>query len=160
MLSIFVHLIINFDYLKRHAKGTLTSAESSYRQFLFAVLLYYFSDIFWGVLYEAGFMTLTYIDTVVYFLAMVLSVFTWTRFVVTYLNQKKPVIRLLTCSSWLIVASQVILLTINIFSPIFFYLDENHTYVPLPARYLTLTAQIILFALTSGFSISADSQGI
>ena len=54
MLAIFVHLIINFDYMKQHARGTLTEAEYRYRQFLFAVMFYYFSDIFWGVLYEAG----------------------------------------------------------------------------------------------------------
>ena len=154
MLAIFVHLIINYDYMKQHAKGTLTQAEDRYRQFLFAVMFYYFSDIFWGVLYEAGLTTLAFIDTTLYFLSMAFSVFYWTHFVVTYLNQKNLFNRLLTYSGWAILLTQILMLIINMFNPVSFYFDENHLYHPLPVRYLTLVAQIIIFALTSVYTLS------
>lgn len=161
MLSIFVHLIINFDYMKQHARGTLTEAECRYRQFLFAVMFYYFSDIFWGVLYEAGLSALAFIDTTFYFLSMAFTVFYWTHFVVTYLNKDNLFKKVLIFSGWLILGTQVLILVINIFKPISFYFDENHLYHPLPFRYLTLVMQIILFTLSAiyALSVSIHSDG-
>ena len=161
MLAIFVHLIINFDYMKQHIRGTLTEAEYRYRQFLFAVMFYYFSDIFWGVLYEAGLSALAFIDTTFYFLSMAFTVFYWTHFIVTYLNKDNLFKRVLIFSGWLILGTQVLTLVINIFKPISFYFDENHLYHPLPFRYLTLVAQIILFTLSAiyALSVSIHSDG-
>lgn len=153
MLSIFVHLIINFDYMKQHTRGTLTEAEFRYRQFLFAVMYFYFSDIFRGVLYEAGLSKLAFIDTTLYFLTMAASVFYWTHFVVTYLNRENLFKRFLLYGGWLIILTQVLTLVINFFKPISYYFDDNNIYHPLICRHLALVAQIMLFVLSSVYAL-------
>lgn len=53
------------------------------------MIVYFLSDIFWGMLYGQRLITLAYVDTVIYFLVMVVSVLLWTRFVVAYLEKLK-----------------------------------------------------------------------
>lgn len=53
---------------------------------MLGVLVYYITDMLWGILDEQRLTTLQYIDTTVYFVAMIATVILWTRYVVSYLD--------------------------------------------------------------------------
>ena len=48
---------------------------------------------------------------------------------------------------------EIIALVINFFAPIVFSFDTEKEYVPAQARYITLTAQVVLFAITNLFTL-------
>ncbi|MCR5847756.1 MAG: GGDEF domain-containing protein [Lachnospiraceae bacterium] len=156
ILSILIHFIINHDYLRVKPEIPLTTAGKSYRTFLYAVLIYYLSDVGWGVLYEHGLIVLTYIDTTIYFLSMVLSVLLWTQFVVTYLEWEGFIKKILLISGWTIFLFEVAVLVINFFVPIVFSFTGAKEYYPGQARYITLFAQMILYFAVSAGTLAAS----
>ena len=145
MLSIAVLVIINFDALMNFHIGKDLVAKIRYRQFLYGAMVYLISDILWGILYGQRWVLPTFIDTTIYFLSMVVSVVLWTRFVVAYLENQGMFGKLLIYSGWIIAAYEVIVLTINLFTPIVFGFDANKEYIPGRSRYVTLFIQMFLF---------------
>ena len=116
MLAMVLHLIINHEVMKKNTEGKGSAAYVAmgrYRHFLWSVLVYYFSDIMWGILYEHGNLPLVYADTVLYFAAMVVSVLLWTRFVVAYLDRKVLFDTVLTYAGWMILILPSDLAAIN-----------------------------------------------
>ena len=156
VLALVIHVIINIEALKKpkHTSSRLT--RERYRMFLFGVMVFYVSDILWGYLYEKRIVILTYLDTVIFFTSMVLSVLFWTRFVVSYLNNNGRFSRILVLSGWIILVYEFIALTVNIFIPVVFGFSANKEYQPGQARYITLFIQMVLFLLTSIYTIYAS----
>ena len=151
-LSLLITLIINRTVLFTRKNG-LENHRSRYRNFLLGILLYYVSDILWGILYERHLIRLTYADTVFYFAAMALSVLLWTVYVVDFLNRKGAFSAILTRTGWLILALETVALIVNFFTPVLFSFDADGNYRPENARYATLAAQIALFLITSVYSL-------
>ncbi len=161
MLGLVIHVIINFDILA-NLKGTdHEDLRRKYRAFLFSAMVYFIVDILWGSLYEYGPTALVYTDTVLYFMSMVVTVLLWTRYVVAYLGDGSSIGPFLTLSGWIIFLFELVVLFVNFFSPIVFTFDEKGVYVPMPARYITLFLQILLFFGTSvyAFVVSAKTEG-
>lgn len=161
MLSMAVLIIVNYEALKNYRFEDKHTAKHKYRQFLLSVMVYFFSDILWGMLYAERLIALTYADTVLYFLAMVVSVLFWTRFVVTYLENKNAFGKVLISAGWIITTYQIIALIINFFTPIVFGFNADKEYLPGTSRYMTLFMQMILFIMTSiySFIIAFKSEG-
>ena len=161
MLSIAVLVIINFDALINFHLGKDLVAKIRYRHFLYGAMVYLISDILWGILYGQRWVLPTFIDTTIYFLSMVVSVVLWTRFVVAYLENQGMFGKLLIYSGWIIAAYEVIVLTINLFTPIVFGFDANKEYVPGRSRYVTLFIQMFLFLVTAVYTliIASKSEG-
>ena len=161
MLSIAVLVIINFDALMNFHIGKDLVAKIRYRHFLYGAMVYLISDILWGILYGQRWVLPTFIDTTIYFLSMVVSVVLWTRFVVAYLENQGMFGKLLIYSGWIIAAYEVIVLTINLFTPIVFGFDANKEYIPGRSRYVTLFIQMFLFLVTAVYTmiIAAKSEG-
>ncbi|MBO4514613.1 MAG: diguanylate cyclase [Lachnospiraceae bacterium] len=151
MLSIVVLTIINFETLKNRKNTKI--ANRRYRQFLFGVMVYFLTDILWGFFYGERWVVPTYVDTVIYFFSMVVSVLLWTRFVVAYLEDQKEFSRILVGAGWIITLYEIIVLVINFFVPIVFGFDADKEYVPGRARYITLFIQMILFLTTSIYTL-------
>jgi len=152
LLCIAVHLIINFQAMKKRNITASDVAKCRYRQFLFGVMLYYSADVLWGILYEKGLVFFAYADTVIYFFSMVLSVLLWTRFVIAYLNDDAAFGRFLMCSGWGIFTFELIALIMNAFSPVVFGFGEDGEYYPGTLRYFTLAIQMALFFLSSVYT--------
>jgi len=161
MLSLTVLVIINFEVLSRNYRDKHKVAKRRYRQFLYGVIIYLASDVLWGILYDQRLIALTYVDTVIYFLAMVLSVLLWTRFVVAYLKNKGIFGKFLMYAGWTITTYEIVVLIVNFFTPIVFGFSEDKEYLPGSSRFLTLLMQMILFILTSiySFVITFKSEG-
>jgi diguanylate cyclase (GGDEF) domain len=84
---------------------------------------------------------------------MVLSVLLWTRFVVAYLSSYGRFGKTLLYGGWLIFTYEIIALIINLFIPIVFGFAEDKEYQPGQARYITLFIQMILFLVTSVYTL-------
>ena len=102
VLSLLVHIIINIEALKKPQNTSTKITRNRYRMFLYGVMIFYISDILWGYLYDRKMILMLYIDTVIFFASMVLSVLFWTRFVVSYLDNKGRFSRILLISGWII----------------------------------------------------------
>jgi len=153
ILALLVHLIINSEHMRPIHEGPTVLTEKRYRQYLASILLYYVTDISWGLLYENDLILLCYIDTILYFIAVALSVFLWTRFVVIYLDHENTYSKLMISGGIGVLGFQIGVLILNIFVPIAFSFNENTDYVAGQARYIALIAQIILNLITIGYTL-------
>ena len=133
IVTIVVHLILNFNPGVAH--GPITAhGTREYRRFLLGIFAYYIADMGWGV--TAGLANLwpslrplLYIDTMLYYFTIALSVLTWCLFVIAYLELNKWSARILAWFGYTLLALYVVLLTANIFNRCLFYFDENGAYV-------------------------------
>lgn len=150
LLALILHLIINNEILRKKAEEIDSVAIKRYRKFLYIIMLYYITDVLWGLLIESGIVVLAYADTVLYFVSMAMSVLVWTRFVVEYTGRRGLKSASLIYAGWVIFAFTLISLAINFITPVIFTIDANRGYVPGVARYFIF---IILFLLQTVLSI-------
>ena len=152
-LAFILHIIINYDILFKPQDLQKLRAFKQLRIFLISLLVYYASDICWGLLYDRKLAVLGTFDTYIYFLSMAVSIFLWTRFVMAFLVNSSFINRFLYWIGALILLFICIVLAINVFDPIVFYFDPNGVYYPLNARYLILVIQIVFFFIASVYCI-------
>lgn len=154
LIALVITFIINYDIFKGalNADSNLQKIFSSYRDLLIGEIVYFVSDALWGILYEAELIKLTYIDTVIYFLAMAATVFLWIRCVIVYLAENNISSKLLFFGGVLFLAIVVVSLIVNIFYPIVFSMDGG-VYTTGPMRFVTLGLQVIIFTLTTIYAL-------
>ncbi|MBE5863076.1 MAG: diguanylate cyclase [Lachnospiraceae bacterium] len=153
MLALVVILIINYAALKNQKNARRPMVRSRYRRFLIVIMAYLITDALWGILYDLQYVALTYVDTVIYFLLMVASLLLWTRFVVSYLENKGVFEKLLLIAGYLLAVYSIVMLGINFYTPIAFGFDEQGQYFPGRARFILLIAQVGLFLATSAYTL-------
>lgn len=153
LLSIAIHLIVNHDVLWEDADAPDASARRSYRAFLLAVLAYFVTDAIWGVLESLHLSTLLFVDTTAYFVAMAVSVQMWTQYVVDYLDEKGVFATALLYAGRIFVVLQLIVLVVNCFTHIMFWVDVDGTYHAEPFRYASFQFQLVLFILTAAYTL-------
>lgn len=147
MLAIILHLIINADHLFGSPNVRRVKVAAAYRYFLFTVLIYYISDALWGVLLDFGYIPLVYADTVLYFLAMGLTLLLWVSYIALSLNLDKKWSTILKTVGWVIFGAESLALIINFFVPVMFYFTSGGEYKASSARYVILYVQVILFTI-------------
>ena len=159
LLALVINLIINHDVMLGRFILKRVPARRSYRQFLVAITLYFATDIAWGLLYERGLIGLTYVDTVLYFLTMALSILFWTRYVIDYLQDRGAFGKLLSGAGWLVFTFECAALLVNFFRPVLFSFDAAGNYQAEFARYTLLIAQIVMFLATAIYALASTRTG-
>ncbi len=161
LLALILHLIINNEILRKKAEEIDSVAIKRYRKFLYIIMLYYITDVLWGLLIESGIVVLAYADTVLYFISMAMAVLVWTRFVVEYTGRRGLKSASLIYAGWVIFAFTLISLAINFITPVIFTIDANRGYVPGVARYFIFIILFLLQAVLSIYSVfvSVRSEG-
>ena len=149
VLAVLILLITHYDIIKTSRKAETPKLWVTYRYFVFSIIIFYLADILWGVFYTLKIRPLMIIDTNLFFVTMMLSIFLWTRYVIAYLNENNWFSKLLRYSGIIIFAYEVIILIINVFFPVVFQFDENNVYHTYKARTVNLIIQLILFILTT-----------
>ncbi len=159
ILAAVILIITNQDLLR--TGRVLTRAQRAYRGFLMGVMAYYITDLLWGILDEHHLTALLYADTSIHFAAMATAVMLWTQYVIEYLDEGSRFEKTLSLVGRLFLAFELIVVFINFFYPILFSIDENGNYHAHIARYMTLGIQILMFLLTSLYTlkITARSKG-
>lgn len=150
-LAILILCIENYTLLSRRGKDEPASRRA-YRTFLITVLIYYVTDVFWGVLETQKLAGLLFADTLVYFAAMAASLLCWTRYVVIYLKEETTYGRTLLRVGQGFFAAVLALVVLNVFTPVLFSVDENCVYRAGQVRYVILVAQILLLIQISGYA--------
>ena len=161
-LSIIILLIINKDVLGKSSMKEVDPAIRHYRSFLAAVLIYDLTDVLWGILYEHGMITLTYIDTMIYFIALAACILTWTRYVLAYLREEKNAFsKVLTAAGYIIFFFQIGMVVLNKFAPWMFWFDEKGVYHAGSARYFAMGIQMLMFMMSAiyALNVSLKSEG-
>ena len=155
ILALLILLIENQDILTNRRGGFSAPAWKIYRHFLYAVVVYYITDIIWGFLEEQKLATLLFIDTSVYFTAMACGVWCWTKYTVTYLEEDSRYGRFFLYAGRVFAALMAGLAVLNIFVPVLFTVSADCVYEALVTRYILLIAQIFLLLLLSVFAFTA-----
>ena len=159
ILASLILLINNRDILWNGAD--LTKTQRKYRVFLMGVMAYYITDLLWGILDNYGLTEILYADTVVHFAAMVAAVMLWTQYVISYLEGGSRFEKMLYHIGRAFFAFEIIVILVNFFYPILFSFDETGAYHAGIARYITLAVQILMFLLTSVYTlrVAVKSEG-
>ncbi len=149
ILALLVLVIENLDILLGLDVGFDKPAWKVYRKFLFSILVYYITDILWGILEALKIPILLFADTSLYFIAMAVGILLWTQYVVTYLDEKDTFGNFLVHAGRILAACVTVISLVNIFAPVLFTVDDECVYTPLPIRYVILIVQIVLLFLIS-----------
>ncbi len=155
LLAVMILLIENRDILFRRGGAFATPAWRAYRRFLYTVLVYYITDILWGVLESRKLAGLLFADTTVYFVAMAAGILCWTQYIVLYLEEKNRFGRFLLAAGRVLAVTVTLLACVNLFTPILFAVDKDCVYSALPLRYGVLAGQILLLLLISGYALGS-----
>ena len=154
LLAAIVLLIENQDILLHSGDGFNGPSWKVYKQFLVAVLVYYASDIMWGVLESGKAAGPLFVDTSIYFIAMAVGVELWTRYMVVYLGERSLFERLL-----LVIGRVIAVLTaVNVFYPVVFTVDANCVYQELGFRDAILVSQVALLCSISVYALSSITR--
>jgi diguanylate cyclase (GGDEF)-like protein len=151
-LAIIIHLIINFDTLRRKRSEAVFGLRA-FKLFLTAILLFYITDLLWGIFDELKLALPLYIDTIVYYVMMGLTVYFWTRFETTFTDSNKTLSTAFKIVGLAFLLAEITLLTVNIFNPILFEVDDTAKYITHPARDIMLWIQIALYMMTFIYSL-------
>lgn len=144
-LAIAIHLIINFDTLKRPQSKAIYSLRP-YKVFLTSLLIFFITDLLWGIFDEHKMALALYIDTVFYFIFMGLTVFLWMHFVIRFLQGNKVFARVVEYVGFSFFVAEVVLIIINFFYKVLFDVDPNTAkYIEYGGRYIMLYVQISLY---------------
>ena len=161
-LALILNLIINSDSFK-NLRGRAGESKSEqkvtfrYNIFLIVSSCYFFVDIGWGLLYEHrhidSLYPFLYFDCLLYFFFMFLSMLTWMRYIVAYLDRHDRKSKALLMSVWVLFALAIIYLIINCFHPFIFSFDDQHEYIVEPGRHIAFILQIVLYLITSSYML-------
>lgn len=153
ILAIVIHLIINFDTLRTKRTESLVSLRS-FKLFLTAVLLFYITDLLWGIFDELKLAVPLYVDTIIYFVFMGLTIYFWTRFEVQFTESNRVIAIITRIIGLAFLVAEVTLLIINIFNHILFEIDwETAKYTTHPARDIMLYVQIGMYLMNFVYSL-------
>ena len=117
------------------------------------VLGYYITDLLWGIFDSYHLTTILYIDTFIHFIMMVGAVVLWTQYVTVYLDEKSLIAKILRITGYVFFVLVVLSLVVNLFVPIFFWIDDEANYHAGMARHITLGVQIFMFVTTSIYTL-------
>ena len=148
-VALAIHIFTNIDMF---IKKDNVVAIKQFRLFLISIALFYTTDLLWGIFDESKLRTPLYVDSVIYFIMMGATIFFWTGFVIRYLEGNKLFSNILKWVGIVFFASELILITTNIFLPIMFTVDENCVYKNYVARDVMLYAQIAMYSLITIYS--------
>ena len=149
ILAVIILFIVNWDILKGFNVTYDKPAWNVYRRFLYAVLIYYLTDIFWGILESRKLVTSLFIDTTIYFVAMAVGISFWAEYTVAYLDEKTKFGKFLIYAGRTIAITITVMVIVNIFTPVLFTVDKDCVYHDLPIRDFMLVCQICMLLVIS-----------
>ena len=152
IVALTILLITHFEVIFKIGNIEKIPAYKQYRFFVIIVGLFYVSDMLWGIFDHYDFNIASYIITVFYFILLSLTVFTWIRYVVRYLEERKITSWIISIIGLLFPLFCLAIIIVNFFTPIFFEFLEDGTYVPHTARYAFLSIQMFLQGIIAIYS--------
>lgn len=156
LLAMTVNLILNWRTLaalwnKADASDERLQVKMRYSHFLHATNLFYFAEIVWGIFYghyeNPKLFAIIYINTIFYFIFMLLTMLAWARYIVAYLDSNGRGGKIVTGTAWIAFAFGLICLMFNRFYPFIFSFNDAHEYIPESGRYITVIFLFLFYLL-------------
>ena len=150
--------ILNWELLKNYGVRTKKSVTQKrapvlYNRFLLAANCYMIVDMVWGILYERrdipGLFPFIYSLTVFYFLFMLLTMLTWTYYLVAYIDKSGSHSIILIYGAWTMFAVGIICLIVNPFYHFMFSYNDAHEFIGETGRNISFLLQIAFYAVIS-----------
>lgn len=152
-LALLILLITNHDVLFTRRNAEEDGQQRNYRHFLYAVILYYITDLLWAWLYDVSELDWLYVDTEVYFIVMAAGILLWLYYVVIYLGIKGNFRKFLTYTGLVLFIIVVISTLVNRWWPVLFYLDMAGNYHTGIARDAIFVYQVIMLLVISLYTL-------
>lgn len=156
VFSITVTLLVNSAVLFR--KDERPEVEA-FRRFLWSVMLFFLADAGWGYLWGTGRYDLLYNDTLVYYVTMAVSVAMGCRYITVFLKLRGWWSKLVILAGMVFCFMEVILLLINHYFPIIFWIDAKGVFTEGMLRNTTYVVLEVLFGTISLLSFLAVPRG-
>ena len=150
--------ILNWELLKNYGVRTKKSVTQKrapvlYNRFLLVANCYMIVDMVWGILYERrdipGLFPFIYSLTVFYFLFMLLTMLTWTYYLVAYIDKSGSHSIILIYGAWTMFAVGIICLIVNPFYHFMFSYNDAHEFIGETGRNISFLLQIAFYAVIS-----------
>ena len=145
ILAMVIHLIINFNLIV--TRPTKARAAIEYRVFLAGIFAYYMVVAGWGIFAGLGWTRTLYVNTMLYYFAIALSVLLWCRTVIVFIDLRKLVVLLVRWFGYGLMGMYIVLLAVNIYNNCLFHFDANGNYHAGPLRLILFYPLIALNAV-------------
>ena len=157
-LAFTVNIILNWNsfknaWKKTDARDTKKLSLIRYGHFLLAANCFFLTEICWGIIYDhhdvPELFPIVYSITVFYFLFMLLTMLTWARYIVAYLNKGNFRSKILTIGAWIMFLLGIGSLMLNRFYHFIFSYNEAHEYIPEKGSLATFIFVLAFYAILS-----------
>lgn len=152
LVAMVIHLIINSGFLSDKGKINIHGIRE-YRVFLRGTFAYYIVDASWGIIAGLGWTNILYFDTILYYLAIAVSVLVWCHFAIAYLELRVWRARMLAWFGYSLLGFYILLSIANSFNSCLFHFDAQGNYVEGPIRCLIFYPLVALNVLMAAFAL-------
>ncbi len=152
IVCLTIHTVINLEIFRKKATVSLPAIKA-YRIFVGSIAAYFLVDLLWGIFEENKLANALYIDTTIYFVVMGFTILAWARYIVRYMKSEGWFSKAALIIGNLFFLAEIILLIINIFTPILFTVDKDCVYEWYKARNIMLYVQILIYILLLIYTI-------
>lgn len=156
IIAIIISIILNYDFITQ--KVTIELASKSYARFWLATILFYVTDVIWGIYSLLQDAKSLYVITILFYVFMGLSVIFWCQNVVDYLQLKNKFGLFLHAFGNLFFLFECIALVLNHWFHFFFVIDQNAQYEAHEMRYVFLIIQMALYGIVAIHSLIKASH--
>lgn len=159
---LIITLILNWELFTNYGFNAKKQEHQKlvnvrYNWFLLSACCYLLVDMTWGLLYEhrevSYFFPFIYYLTVFYFMFMLLTMLTWTRYMVAYLDNKGQSSEILVHVVRTLVVIGIICLILNRYYHFMFSYNEAHEYIGQVGRNISFLLQIAFYTLITSYML-------
>lgn len=156
--ALVITLILNLESIKKYGFREKKQDEKKrvpvrFNCFILASVCFVLIDMAWGLLYEhhdiPELFPFIYSSTVFYFLFMLLTMLTWTRYIVAYLDKRGLRTTLMIHGVWTMFIIGIICLVLNRFFHFMFSYNDAHEYIGESGRNISFLLQIAFYTFMS-----------
>ncbi len=166
-LVLIIILILNLESVKEYGfrtRGRDVLVSVRYNYFILASICYYLVDMLWGILYEhhdiPELFPFIYSLTVFYFLFMLMTMLTWTYYIIAYLNKGGRRTSLLLYGVWTMVGVGIVCLMLNRFYHFMFSYNDAHVYIGESGRNISFLLQIAFYTVITVYMLYVASRSV
>ena len=142
-VALVINLIINWDHLAGWRNPVPLPGAKECSRFLICLTFFFVSDVLWGIFARFNLSVLIFADTTIFFLMIALSIYTWTRYLIVYLELDGWLRKSLQWCGNGLLALIAAGLTVNCFTGIFFTINAEGVYESGPLRHVVYGLLII-----------------
>ena len=152
-IVLVVHLIINWRQMFQRPQVKSDATTVEFKRFLICLLLFFVLDILWGIFAALKWPHILYVDTILFFLMMALSVFAWTRCVIAYLGVGGWLRRYMLWTGLGVFMFFIVALIVNFFTGSFFQISAQTIYKEGPLRNIALLLLAAFNGIRAGLTL-------